>query len=328
MTEINLKSKVFVTAPPHVKGRETVSSIMWNVVIALMPAVFASIWFYRMHAVVLYLTCVITCLLTEALMCYLRKRKLSIGDGSAVITGLLLAMCLPPSLPVYAAGIGSVVSIALGKAIFGGLGFNIFNPALVGRAFLLASYPVLMTNWVAPHFSGVLASATPYAVDAVTSATPLALAKYSGEVTSYLSLFLGNVSGSLGETSKIALIIGAVYLRYKKIIDWRLPVSYIGTVVILGSIYYFFNPETVFTPLFHVISGGLILGAFFMATDMVTTPVTQRGKVIFGLGAGFIVFIIRIFGGLPEGVMFSILFMNALTPLINRYTRPKLFGVK
>jgi electron transport complex protein RnfD len=202
--------------------------------------------------------------------------------------------------------VGSAVAIGLGKQVFGGLGYNPFNPALIGRAFLIASFPGAMTTWISP-------------VDGITTATPLGLLKLQGITTDYFSLFIGRVGGCIGETSAVAILIGAAFLLYKGYIDWRIPFSYLGTVAVLM---YIFGKD----PVFHLLSGGLMLGAFFMATDMVTSPITKKGRWIFGIGAGIVVVVIRIWGGLPEGVSYSILLMNGLTPLLNRYTRPRIFG--
>jgi len=231
-------------------------------------------------------------------------------DGSAVITGLLLALCLPPKLPLWMAAIGAAFAIAFAKCAFGGLGYNIFNPALIGRAFLMASWPVAMTTWTKP-----------LTYDAITTATPLGLWKMQNIATPSINLALGNVSGCIGETSAIAILIGGVFLIAKRYIDWRTPLSYIGTVAVLTFV---LGQD----PLFHILAGGLFLGAFFMATDYVTTPVTRKGRIIFGVGAGVIVVVIRLIGGYPEGVCYSILLMNAFTPLIDRHVRPQVYGVK
>ena len=227
---------------------------------------------------------------------------------------MLLALILPPTTSWYAASLGSVFAIFIGKHIFGGLGANIFNPALIARAFLMATYPEMLTTFIKPKF-----------VDAVSSATPLVLKKFSQTLTPSLDLFLGNVSGSLGETSAICIIIGGLYLLIRQIADWRIPLSLILTTVIISFIGFIIAPAKGGV-LFHILSGGLLLGAFFMATDPVTTPTTKRGRYIFGIGCGVLILIIRYFSGLGEGVMYSILFMNALTPLINRYTKPRRFG--
>jgi len=303
-----------ISSPPHIFSEITVSEIMGGVIIALIPVTVASIYFFGLKAIELILTCVAVSVSTEYLFLKIRRKRIS-REPSAIVTGLLLALILPPGLPLWAAALGAIFSILIVKQIFGGLGYNIFNPALAGRAFLTATYPVLMTTWVQP-----------FTLDAVTTATPLGLAKFHSQFTPLLKLFLGNVSGSLGETSALAILIGAGYLFAKGYIDWRVPLSYLSTVVILSEIFYFFNPHYG-SPIFHLLSGGLMLGAFFMATDPVTTPITKNGRWIFGIGAGIMVIIIRNFAGNPEGVMFSILFMNALTPLLNKYLRSRVYGV-
>jgi electron transport complex protein RnfD len=223
-------------------------------------------------------------------------------------------------LPLWAAALGAVVAISLGKQVFGGLGYNIFNPALVGRAFLQSAFPVLMANWEKPL---QWLSAT---VDTTTMATPLALMKFETRMTPYLKLFSGNVGGTLGETSALALLVGGIFLLYKRYIEWRIPLSFLGTVALLSGLLWIVRPHQYGDPLFQLLAGGLILGAFFMATDPVTAPITVKGYWIFGIGAGVLVVTIRCWGGLAEGVMYAILLMNAVTPLINRYTRPAIFG--
>lgn len=295
-----------VSSSPHIKDGDSVSKIMFSVVIALIPAMLAGIYFFGFKSLIILLTTILSSLITEVIFQKVRKKPIALKDGSGLITGLLLGLTLPPSLPIWMAVVGGVVSIGLGKMIFGGLGQNVFNPALVGRAFLLITFPVKMTEWIAP-------------LDGVSGATPLNLLKMEGIKTNYFDLLTGNVGGSIGETSVIFLLLGGLYLLYKKCIDWRIPTSYLGTVflitLLLGQ-----------DPIFHLLSGGLILGAFFMATDMVTTPITKKGRWVFGIGAGIILVVIRIYGGYPEGVLYSILFMNGVTPLINRYTRSKIFG--
>lgn len=311
---------LFISSSPHFHSPDSVPKIMWTVIASLVPAVVMSIYYFGMPAVVMIGACVLAALLTEILMNKMKGEGFTISDGSAVITGLLLALTLPPSLPVSAGVIGSVFSITVGKHIFGGLGYNIFNPALLGRAFLQASFPVKMTTWTYPDTEK-------YAqIDAVTAATPLGQFKFEKLLTDYGDLLTGNVGGSLGETSALAILAGGVFLLIMKYADWRIPVSYIGTVMVLGGIFWFFAPESYPDPVFHLLSGGLMLGALYMATDMVTSPITNLGSWIFGIGTGVILVIIRLFGGVPEGVMYSILLMNAFTPLINRYTRPKYFG--
>ena len=308
---------------PHFRDRDSVPKIMYAVVISLAPAALASLCFFRFRALALMTCCVATCLVTEALILGIRKKPLhSLQDGSAIITGLLLAMTLPPSLPIGLAVIGAVVAIAMGKQVFGGLGHNIFNPALVGRAFLQAAFPVAMTTWI-PPFS--------LKIDTLTFATPLANLKFQdavaqGTLASLKDLFWGNTGGCLGETCSIALLAGGLYLLLRKVINWRIPAGIFLSLTIFTGIFWVLRPEKYASPLFHALSGGLLIGAFFMATDMVTSPITSLGSWIYALGIGLVVCLIRLFGGYPEGVMYSILFMNAFVPLLNRYTRPRILG--
>ncbi len=293
-----------ITPSPHIKDETTLDEIMWTVVKALIPAMLAAVYFFKTRAVLLILASVLGAVITEYIFQNIRGKEISIRDGSAVLTGILLALIVPPSLPLWTVVVGSAVAIGLGKQVFGGLGYNSFNPALVGRAFLMAAYPVLMTTW---HFDGK------------TTATPLNLMKMEGIGTDYWDLFIGHIGGSLGETSALAILLGAAYLIYKGYINWRIPTGILGTVFILTTI---FGED----PLFHLFAGGLMIGAFFMATDMVTSPVTKKGRWIFGVGIGLLVVIIRLWGGYPEGVMYAILLMNTAVPLIDRYTRPRSLG--
>lgn len=303
-----------LSASIHQRSSINTPWAMRQVVIALIPVSGAAFFLFKEQAFLLLINCVISCVVSEAFILRIRKKPSQINDFSAVVTGLVLAFVLPPSTRWYAATIGSVTAIMVGKHLFGGLGQNIFNPALVGRAFLVAAYPKMLTSWV-----------NPFSLDAVTSATPLALHKFDGVSTPLRELFIGTIPGSLGETSSFCLIIGGIYLLLRKVADWRIPLSYLLTVAIISSCYYFFDPAKGI-PLFHLCSGGLLLGALFIATDPVTSPSTKSGRFIFGAGCGILTMIIRYFSGLPEGVMYAILFMNALTPLINRYTIPKPFG--
>ncbi len=300
--------KLIVTSSPHVRDVDTIPRIMHTVNLSLIPAALMAVYFFGIKAFLIILTCVVTSVLTEWVWQKVRGKKITIMDGSAILTGLLLALTLPPRLPLWMAALGSIVAISLGKQIFGGLGYNPFNPALVGRAFLVAAFSVEMTSWYLPG-----------GADAVASATPLAAMKMSGIATDYWSLFIGNIGGSLGETCALAIILGGIYLIYKGYVDYRIPVGYLGTVAILSAV---FGRD----PIFHLLAGGLMLGGFYMLTDMVTSPITKRGRWIFGIGAGLILTMIRLFGGYPEGVLYSILLMNMATPLINRYTRPRTYG--
>ena len=292
-----------ITSSPHIHSRNNIGKIMWNVVIALLPTTIAGIYFFGTPALIIIVTSVFSAILTEAVSQKLMKKELTIKDGSAVVTGLLLALVLPPTVPVWIPIIGAIFAIAIVKHAFGGLGHNIFNPALAARAFLVAAWPMAMST---------------FSFDGVTTATPLATLKH-GIKASYFEMFIGNIPGAIGETSALALIIGGIYLIFNKIIDLHIPLGYIATVFIL----------TLFAdPLYHLLAGGLLLGAFFMATDYVTTPITKQGKLIFGIGCGILTVIIRVYSKLPEGVMYSILVMNALTPLIELVTKPKPFGYK
>ena len=305
---------LIINNPPHLKSRVDTPWLMKQVIAALLPATAASIYFFGPRAALLIVNCVLSAMITERAVLFLRKKPTALGDYSAALTGLLLALILPPSTSWYGATLGSIVAIVIGKHIFGGLGANIFNPALIGRAFLCAAYPKMLTTFIKPS-----------SIDAITSATPLSLQKFNHTMTSIPALFFGRVSGSLGETSAICLIIGGLYLLIRKIADWRTPLSLLFTTTAISFIFYLINPGWG-SVLFHLFGGGLLLGTFFMATDPVTTPTTKKGRYIFGLGCGILIMVIRYFSGLPEGVMYAILFMNALTPLINRYTKPKRFG--
>ncbi|MBI5455231.1 MAG: RnfABCDGE type electron transport complex subunit D [Deltaproteobacteria bacterium] len=311
--------RLFVTSSPHFLNKESVPKIMHTVVLALFPAMAASVYFFGLRALLLYVICIGACLATEYAFQKYRKKPIKIYDGSAIITGILLAMTLPPGFPVFGAILGSVFAIGVGKQLFGGLGFNIFNPALLGRAFLMATYPVLTTTWVEPR-------TVQKAVDAVSAATPLALMKFEGKLTPVLDLFTGNVAGSLGETSAIAILIGGLFLRYKGYVNWKLPLGYLGSMAVFSGIFWLIDPSKYPDPLFHLFAGGAMLGAWFMVTDMVTSPTTDLGQWIFAITGGIMAVVIRLFGGLPEGVMYSILFMNAFVPLLNKHTRPRVFG--
>jgi len=303
-----------VTSSPHVHSPDSVPNAMRDVLIALVPALLVGLYYFRLSALTVIVACVASAYAAEV-VCLRVMKKPQTGETSAIITGLLLAFCIPPHLPLWMAVLGSVFSIVIAKHLFGGLGQNIFNPALIGRAFLLASFPVAMTSWSRP-------------LDGMSTATPLGIMKEAtGQaLPSIGELFLGNVSGSIGETSALALLLGGIYLLYRGHIDWRIPGSFLGTVFLLMSIAGAFKGQGLWYPFFHLFAGGLLLGAFFMATDWVTTPVTKLGRIIFGIGCGSLVVLIRLKGGYPEGVAYSILLMNLVTPLIDRYTRARVFG--
>ncbi|MBI5599361.1 MAG: RnfABCDGE type electron transport complex subunit D [Deltaproteobacteria bacterium] len=313
------KTGIVVSSSPHVLTTENIPRIMYSVVAALIPAIGVSVYLFGLRALLLIAVCITGAVGSEYAVQRLRGKPVKAWDGSAAITGILLALTLPPGFPFFGAFLGSVFAIVIAKQIFGGLGYNIFNPALLGRAFLQATYPVLITTWVEPFASA-------WGVDAVSAATPLALMKFEGRLSPHMALFFGNVAGSLGETSALAILAGGLYLRYKGYINWKLPLGYLGAVAAFGGIFYLINPARYPDPLFHVLSGGAMLGAWFMVTDMVTSPTTPSGQWIFAVAAGVIAVVIRLFGGLPEGVMYSILLMNAVVPLLNRWTRPKVFG--
>jgi electron transport complex protein RnfD len=296
---------------------------MYRVLVALVPAILVSLYFYRLRAVLLYLVTTAVCLATEAAFFWARKRpQSSLLDGSAVITAVLLAMCLPPTLPLEMAAIGAVIAIGIGKQVFGGLGYNIFNPALVGRAFLAAAFPAAMTTWIPP---------STLAVDTATYATPLADLRFHdavlrGTLASLQDLFFGNIGGTLGGTSALVLLIGGAYLLVRKTIDWRIPAGVIGSISIFTGIFWLAAPDRYASPLFHMLSGGLLLGALFMATDYVTSPLAPSAKWIYAIGIGLVSGLIRLFGGYPEGIMYAILFMNTFVPLLETLMRPRILG--
>jgi len=307
---------------------------MYDVIIALIPAFLVSIYVFGLSALIVTAVAVISCLGFEYLIQrYLLKIPVTIGDGSALITGILLAFNLPSNLPVWMIIVGSLVAIGIAKFSFGGLGYNIFNPALVGRVFLLISFPVQMTMWPT-----AVENQTRIA-DAITGATPLGIIKeglmfgktmtdISTEIPSNIDLFLGITGGSLGEMSAIALILGGLYLLFRKVILWHIPVLTLLTIAIITGIFWLIDPEHYASPLIHILSGGAILGAFFMATDLVTSPMTKKGMIIFAVGIGTITVVIRLFGAYPEGVSFAIIIMNAFVPLINKYFKPRRFGTR
>ena len=308
--------KLEITSSPHIHSQLSTQQAMWFVVIALLPAIISAVVFFGIYQLlVIGVSCVFT-LSTEIAIKKIRKGKITVDDGSAVITGVLLGLVLPPNFSLSATAIGAVFSIAIGKEIFGGLGFNIFNPALAGRAFLQAAFPVAMTTWTKPNF----------AVDAVTSATPLAAYKFDKVLTNIQPMIIGNTGGAIGETSAVAVILGGIFLIVIGIVNWRVPAAMITGMVLIGGIFWVIEPMKYPNPLFQIFAGGFLLGAFFMATDWVTSPITKKGMWIFGLCISVLIFIIRTFGGLPEGVMYAILIMNAFVPIINRYTMPRIFG--
>ena len=303
-----------VSGTPHVRSKESIQSIMRDVIIALVPATAAGIYYFGLRALILIVAAIISAVFFEWLYEKITKKPVTINDLSAVVTGLLLAMNLPASAPVWVAIVGSAFAIIFAKQLFGGLGQNFINPALAGRAFLLASYPTEMTTWVVPN--GL-------AADAATYATPLAQLKNGTLDASLGQLVLGQVGGTIGETCAIALIIGGIYPLYKHVISWKIPVIYIATVFILFAV---IGRHGMRMPLQEIFAGGVMLGGIFMATDYASSPVTPKGQVIFAVGAGLLTYLIRTFGGYPEGVSYSILIMNCCVPLIERFTEPTIFG--
>ncbi|NOZ34653.1 MAG: RnfABCDGE type electron transport complex subunit D [Chlorobi bacterium] len=330
-------SKLIVSPSPHQLGTNSVKKLMYGVLIALLPTVFIAVWFFGLGAVVVILTSVLASVLFEFLLTkYVLKKPSTISDGSAALTGLLLALNLPSNLPVWLVIIGAFVAIGIAKFSFGGLGNNIFNPALAGRVFLLISWPVQMTTWPKPspltdHFlayTDVTTGATPLGVLAEGIRNGESAVKLTSQVPDYFQMFIGNTGGSLGEVGAAAILIGLVYLLMKKIITWHIPISILGTVAVFTAILWLANPVKFASPSFHLLSGGLMLGAVFMATDYVTSPMSKKGMILYGVCIGLLTIIIRVWGAFPEGVSFAILIMNAFVPLINMYMKPTRFGEK
>ena len=324
-------NKYTISGSPHVHSTENTQKIMYRVILALVPALLVALYYFGWYALRLTIVSIAACMLTEWLIQkFLIKGPLTINDGSAALTGLLLAFNVPANLPIWMAIVGSIVAIGVGKMAFGGLGKNPFNPALVGRVFMLVSFPTAMTTWpqAAPIFE------KGFFADAVTGPTPLGILKEAGVGSlaetgdmQFLAMVLGNRGGAFGEVCAIALLLGAIYLLARRVIEFVTPLTILLTVFIFTGICHLVNPANFIAPWYHIVYGGLILGAFFMATDMVTTPMTIRGKILFGVGVGLITVVIRLWGAYPEGVSFAILIMNAFTPLINKAFKPYVFGV-
>ncbi len=326
--------KIIISASPHVHSDKTSKRVMYDVLIALVPALLVSFYVFGLSAMIMTSVAVISCLLFEYLIQkYILKTTITVNDGSALITGILLAFNLPATLPLWMVIMGSLVAIGIAKMSFGGLGYNIFNPALVGRVFLLVSFPVQMTSWPTPIENNTSL------FDAVTGETTLGIIKegllygetmstLTEKIPTILELFLGVTSGSAGEMSALALILGGLYLLIRKVITWHIPITILVTMALFTGIFWVVNPEQYANPLIHILSGGAMLGAFYMATDLVTSPMTKKGMVIFAVGIAIITVVIRLYGAYPEGISFAILIMNAFVPLINTYFKPRRFGNK
>jgi len=354
MPEAKEKSLLKISVPPHIRTNDSISRIMWTVTSVLMLPAAYSIYIFGLHVFLIYVACVVSGISAEAAFQFLMKRKIKVLNGSSVITGLLVAMNVPPHSPLWMPALGTVFAVVIVKEFFGGLGFNIFNPALAGRAFMMTSWPVLMTTGWNKFPSGMVNAerlAQPGAVpqgvlDVITNATPLTVLKQGGILVSdynipadnlynlfiknitIKSLMTGNTGGCIGEVSALLILVGGLILMWRKIISWHIPVSFIGTVALMSYFYYFKIGFSFpgYIVLIHVLSGGLLLGAFFMATDMVTSPISAKGMFIFGTGCGLITFAIRVLGGYPEGAGYAILIMNSAVPLIDRLTKPSVFG--
>lgn len=316
-----------VSMPPHERSGESISTIMWGVAGALLPALIAGVYFFGIRALMVTLFSVIACIAVEYLIqkYILRMEETTAMDGSAAVTGMLLAFNVPSSIPLWQILVGAIVSIGIAKMAFGGIGNNPFNPALIGRAFMLTSFPVSMTTWPVPGETRFM-----WNTDAVTGATPLGILKESGfagsDFPGYLNMFLGNQGGCIGEISALAVLIGGLYMLYRGWISWQVPVLYLGSLALITGLFWAIDPAQYADPLFHLLAGGAMIGAWFMATDMTTSPMSLQGKVIFAVGGGLLAGLIRLIGGFPEGVSYSILLMNAAVPMIDKYVKPRTFG--
>ncbi len=325
--------KIIISGSPHIQTERTIKTEMYHVIIALIPATLLSFFVFGISAFLITLVAIGSCVVFEYIIQkYMMKVPTTISDGSAALTGLLLALNVPAGFPIWMLLIGSLVAIGVAKLSFGGLGYNIFNPALVARVFLLISFPVQMTMWPNPFENRLKI------VDASTGATPLGYLKEAlrdenvkisdlvDKLPEYKDMFLGLIGGSIGEISALALLIGGIYLLWKKVITWHIPVSMIATIAVFSGIMWGINPERYADPVFHLITGGIMLGAFYMATDLVTSPMSNKAKLIFGFGIGMLTMLIRYFGAYPEGVSFAILIMNAFVPLLDKYVKQRKFG--
>ncbi|MBL7002536.1 MAG: RnfABCDGE type electron transport complex subunit D [Gammaproteobacteria bacterium] len=339
------QSRVEMRTTPHLHAAEDVITIMRTVALAILPIAAWSVWLFGLSALLLILTVTVSCLLTERLFNISSGQSNTLNDWSAVITGLLLALTLPPAFPLWMGVVAAFIAIAMGKVMFGGLGMNIFNPALIGRAFVQAAFPVAITTWTPSLFEDRFTQLIPstltmpfmkppvmaewnaeVAIDGFTGATPLALQKFEHVSTPVMELFMGTSAGSAGETSALIILACGLYLAFRRMLDWRIPLFIMLGTVLTSAPFYLINPDLYPDPMFMLFSGGLMLGAWFMASDMVGSPVTPLGVVIYGLMIGFLTVMIRLFGGLSEGIMYAILLANACTPLIDQYTQPRVFG--
>jgi len=326
-----------IRTSPHILSGYSVDTIMFNVVLALLPITGFAVYAFGLAGLLTLSMALASCVLTEHVICRLASKPTTVGDWSVTITGLLYGLTLPPNLPLWMVAVGGVICVAMGKALFGGLGYNTFNPALVGRAVLQAAFPVAMTSWI-PGFGAGRFSSLPLSTltlpfsepeyDALTSATPLALWKFSREATDTADLALGFISGSAGETSSVLILLGGLYLIARNMMNWRIPVAIFGAVIALSGALHLADPGRYASPVFMLFSGGLMLGAMFMATDMVGSPMTSRGCYLYGALIGLVTVVIRTWGGLPEGVMYAILLGNAVTPHLDRWTRPTIYGAR
>ena len=319
-----MENSLYVSPSPHIHGGDSISKNMYGVLIALIPAFLVSLYCFGLGALIVTATSVLACVIFEYLIQrFLMKKEPTLCDGSAILTGVLLAFNVPSNLPIWIILIGALAAIGIGKMSFGGLGNNIFNPALVGRVFLLISFPAQMTTWPVPDVFPMTYT------DAETGATILSSLHEGGApLPAMIDMLIGRIGGSLGEVSAIALLLGFAFMLWKKIITWHIPVSILATVFVFTGILYLVNPTVYVNPFIHLLSGGLLLGSIFMATDYVTSPMSKNGMIVYGIGIGLLTAVIRIFGSYPEGMSFAILIMNAFTPLINSYIKPKHFGGK
>lgn len=322
-----------ISGSPHVHTDDSVHKIMNKVIYAMIPAMLISFYFFGLGAVKVMLVSVAACLAVEYLIQkHLLKGPSTLNNHSAIVTGMLLAFNVPSSLPIWMIVVGAIVAIGIGKMAYGGLGKNPFNPALVGRVFLLISFPVDMTTWPKPlpilsNFQLSRIGLGNGLIDTITGPTPLGILKEGGsELPAYADMLIGNMGGCLGEVSAIALLLGGLYMLIRKVITWHIPVAYMGSAMLFAGILWKIDPSQYVNPLFHLISGGMMLGIFFMATDMVSSPMSAKGQILFGIGCGVITMLIRVYGVYPEGVSFAILIMNAFVPIINRSFKPKRFG--